>query len=143
MIALYSRVSTQEQAANGHSIDEQKERLESYCKALGWSDFKHYTDAGHSGGTIYRPALQELIRDIQGIEKVLVYKLDRLSRSQKDTLYLIEDVFLKNGVGFASVSENFDTGSPFGKAMIGMLASSLLLRLRICRVAVYPSIRGI
>lgn len=53
---------------------------------------------------------------------VLVYKLDRLSRSQKDTLYLIEDVFLKNDVGFVSMNENFDTSSPFGRAMIGILS---------------------
>ena len=52
MIALYSRVSTQEQAVNGHSINEQKERLESFCKAIGRTDFRHYTDAGFSGGNM-------------------------------------------------------------------------------------------
>lgn len=53
---------------------------------------------------------------------VLVYKLDRLSRSQKDTLYLIEDVFEKNGVDFASMTENFDTSTPHGKFIIGILS---------------------
>lgn len=53
---------------------------------------------------------------------VLVFKLDRLSRSQKDTLYLIEEVFNNNEVGFISVRESFDTTSPFGKAMIGILS---------------------
>ena len=53
---------------------------------------------------------------------VLVYKLDRLSRSQKDTLYLIEDVFEANGVGFASMTENFDTSTPHGKFIIGILS---------------------
>lgn len=54
--------------------------------------------------------------------KVLVYKLDRLSRSQLDTLYLIEKVFLANNTDFVSMSENFDTSTPFGRAMIGILA---------------------
>lgn len=53
---------------------------------------------------------------------VLVYKLDRLSRSQRDTLYLIEEVFLPHNVDFVSMQESFDTATPFGKAMIGLLA---------------------
>lgn len=124
MIALYPRVSTQEQALNGHSIDEQIERMEKYCESMGWSPIKIYTDAGFSGANTDRPALSRMINDIrQGkIKKVLVYKLDRLSRSQKDTLMLIEDVFLANGCDFVSMSENFDTSTPFGRAMIGILA---------------------
>ena len=56
------------------------------------------------------------------IDTVIVFKLDRISRSQKDTLYLIEEVFNKYNVGFISMKENFDTTSPFGKAMIGVLS---------------------
>lgn len=124
MIALYSRVSTTEQAENGHSIDEQHERLQKYCEAMGWKMFKFYTDAGFSGANTDRPALQSMISDIKkgNVEKVLVYKLDRLSRSQKDTLMLIEDIFLANKCEFVSMSENFDTSSPFGRAMIGILS---------------------
>src|SRR5699024_12389507 len=55
-------------------------------------------------------------------DAVIVYKLDTLSRSQKDTLYLIEDVFQKNNIHFISLSENFDTSTAFGKAMIGILS---------------------
>ena len=124
MIALYSRVSTQEQAEHGHSIDEQKDRMEKYCTAMGWASFEHYTDAGFSGANTDRPALKQLIRDVKcgTIEKILVYKLDRLSRSQKDTLMLIEDVFMINNCDFISMSENFDTSSAFGRAMIGVLS---------------------
>ena len=124
MIALYSRVSTQEQAEHGHSIDEQKDRMEKYCDALGWTSRKNYTDAGFSGANTDRPALKQLIRDVKcgTVEKVLVYKLDRLSRSQKDTLMLIEDVFLVNNCDFVSMSENFDTSTPLGRAMIGILS---------------------
>lgn len=124
MIALYPRVSTQEQAKDGYSIDEQIERLKKYCDAMGWKQYKLYTDAGYSGGNMKRPALQEMIKDVKNgkISKVVVYKLDRLSRSQKDTLELIEDVFMANNVDFISMSENFDTSSAFGRAMVGILA---------------------
>lgn len=124
VIAIYIRVSTQEQAKEGYSIGEQKERLEKYSEAHDWIIFKVYTDPGFSGGSTNRPGLQQLIRDVERkkVDKVLVYKLDRLSRSQKDTLFLIEDVFLKNGVDFVSMTENFDTSTPFGRAMIGILS---------------------
>ena len=124
MIACYARVSTSEQAENRHSIGEQQDRMSKYCDAMGWKHYKIYTDAGFSGASINRPAMQNLIRDVKAgkIEKVLVYKLDRLSRSQKDTLYLIEDVFLSNGCEFVSMSENFVTDSPLGKAMLGIIA---------------------
>ena len=69
-----------------------------------------------------RPGIQKLISETDKFDIVLVYKLDRLSRSQRDTLYLIEEIFLPNNVDFVSVQESFDTSSPFGKAMIGLLA---------------------
>lgn len=123
-VGLYLRVSTQEQAKEGYSIGEQDERLKNYCKAMRWDILKIYVDPGYSGGDTNRPGLQDLIRDVEAglIEKVVVYKLDRLSRSQLDTLYLIEKVFLANGADFVSMSENFDTATPFGRAMIGILA---------------------
>lgn len=124
LVAIYSRVSTAEQEKHGYSIGEQQERLSKYADAMGWTVFRHYTDGGFTGANIERPALQELIADVQArkVQKVIVYKLDRLSRSQKDTLYLIEDVFLPNGCDFVSMSESFDTSTPFGKAMIGILS---------------------
>lgn len=118
---LYTRVSTSEQVS-GYSIDEQIERLQAYCTAKNWIVARIYNDGGFSGGNTDRPALKDMIHDIKHCDVVLVYKLDRLSRSQKDTLELIEDVFLKNNVDFVSISENFDTGTPFGRAMIGILA---------------------
>lgn len=124
MIALYCRVSTQEQAQNGHSIDEQQDRLINYCKARGWDNYEVFVDAGFSGAKLARPALSNALNLIKThqVDKILVYKLDRLSRSQKDTLMLIEDVFLANNCDFISISENFDTSSPLGRAMIGILA---------------------
>lgn len=121
--ACYVRVSTDNQLEN-YSIEEQIDRLNSFCKARDIHIVKFYTDGGYSGGSMDRPALQQMLADIDAglIDAVIVYKLDRLSRSQKDTLTLIEDRFLANHVDFISVNENFDTLSPFGRAMIGMLS---------------------
>ena len=123
-IALYPRVSTLEQARDGYSINEQVDRMKLYCEAHGWEVHKIYTDAGYSGADTNRPGLQELIRDAENgrFDAVLVYKLDRLSRSQKDTLTLIEDVFLPHNVDFISMTENLDTSTPFGRAMVGILS---------------------
>lgn len=123
-VALYVRVSTTSQLEEGYSIEEQKAKLESYCDIKDWHIYKVYTDGGFSGSTTERPALEQLIKDAQSklFDTVLVYKLDRLSRSQKDTLYLIEDVFLKNDIEFVSLLENFDTSTPFGRAVIGLLS---------------------
>lgn len=119
----YVRVSTENQIEN-YSIDEQISRLKAYCKAKDYVIVKFYVDGGWSGGNTNRPALQQMLKDIQtgAIDTVVVYKLDRLSRSQKDTLNLIEDSFLANNVNFVSVNENFDTSTPFGRAMIGILS---------------------
>lgn len=122
-VALYPRVSGHEQEDN-YSIPEQIDRMKKYCESRDWMVYKIYTDSVQTGATMDRPGLQSMIKDIEDgkIDMVLVYKLDRLSRSQKDTLYLIEDVFDKHDVGFTSMTENFDTSSPFGKAVLGVLA---------------------
>jgi len=119
----YVRVSTDNQLDN-YSIEEQTERIESYCKAKGWTLLHIYTDGGYSGGNTNRPALQKMLEAIRRGEAsaVVVYKLDRLSRSQKDTLTLIEDSFLSHNTDFISINENFDTSTPFGRAMIGILS---------------------
>nr|DAG82144.1 MAG TPA: integrase [Caudoviricetes sp.] len=121
--ACYVRVSTDNQLEN-YSIEEQTDRLKAYCKAKDIQIVKIYTDGGYSGGNVNRPALQQMLQDIDKglIDSVIVYKLDRLSRSQKDTLMLIEDCFLAKNVDFVSVNENFDTSTPFGRAMIGILS---------------------
>jgi len=123
-VAIYVRVSTTSQAEEGYSIDEQRDKLEAYCKIKDWSVYDVYTDGGFSGSNTNRPAIEKLIKDAKNkkFDTVLVYKLDRLSRSQKDTLYLIEDIFIKNNIAFLSLQENFDTSTPFGKAMIGLLS---------------------
>ena len=121
---IYLRVSTFEQVKEGYSLQAQEERLTNFALAKDYNLVAKYIDPGHSGAKLDRPGLQSMIKDIESnkLDIVLVYKLDRLSRSQKHTLYLIEDVFLKNSVNFVSMSESFDTTSSFGRAMIGILS---------------------
>lgn len=123
--AIYIRVSTDAQREEGYSIDAQKEMLTAYCVSKGIKKYKYYIDGGFSGSNINRPELKKLVDDINDglISCVLVYKLDRLSRSQKDTLYLIEDIFNPNGVDFVSLNESMDTSTPLGRLMLGILSA--------------------
>ena len=122
--ALYIRVSTDSQYEEGYSVEAQREKLEAYCKIKNITNYESYIDGGWSGSNIDRPEMKRMITDImQGkVSAVVVYKLDRLSRSQKDTIFLLEDVFNPNDCDFISLNENFDTTSPYGKAMIGILS---------------------
>lgn len=121
---LYIRVSTSKQDRDGYSIPLQKERLIAYCKAKGWVVAGVYVDPGFSGASLDRPGMMALIDAVN--EKkgdvVLVYKLDRLSRSQRDVLYVLEDVFEPQGISFVSMQESFDTSTVYGKAMLGILS---------------------
>ncbi len=124
--ALYVRVSTDAQREEGYSIEIQTERLLAYTASLFGSAActELYIDDGYSGGSLDRPEIQRLMADVRQnrLTHVIVYKLDRLSRSQKDTLYLIEDVFLLHNVAFVSMQESFNTATPFGRAVIGILS---------------------
>lgn len=123
-VAIYIRVSTARQDQEGYSIPLQKERLIAYCKAKGWVVAGLFVDPGHSGSSLERPGIIKLIDGVKAgkFDIVLVYKLDRLSRSQKDTLTLIEDIFMANGCDFVSMQESFDTSTIYGRAMVGILS---------------------
>ena len=123
--ALYVRVSTDRQAEEGYSIDVQTERLIAFTKTMdGDVSYELYIDDGFSGASLVRPAMQRLITAASDktITHVCVYKLDRLSRSQKDTLHLIEDIFLPNNIAFVSIQESFNTATAFGRAVVGILS---------------------
>lgn len=124
-LALYRRVSTDKQADEGYSLDVQREKLHAYSKTFSHvREVRDYMDDGYSGSSLDRPGMRRLIRDIQAgeVTHVIVVKLDRLSRSQKDTLHLIEDVMLPANVAFISIMESFNTDTAFGRAMVGILS---------------------
>ncbi|MCH5197997.1 MAG: recombinase family protein [Oscillospiraceae bacterium] len=122
---VYTRVSTAEQAAEGYSIEEQERKCKAAIESKGWEYVRTYSDPGISGRTTDRPGLQSMFTAIaqKEVEAVFVYKLDRLSRKQKDTMAIIEDVLMKNDVALVSLNETLDTTTPWGRAMIGILSS--------------------
>lgn len=122
--AIYTRVSTLEQATEGYSISVQKEKLSSYANALGYEISNIYSDEGFSGKSLSRPAIETLLKDIKQkkIDIVLIYKLDRLSRRVIDVLNLVE-TFDKYNVTLYSLNENIDLSSPFGRAALKMSAT--------------------
>lgn len=124
-LALYRRVSTDKQADEGYSLDVQSEKLQAYSKTFtNVREVRDYMDDGYSGSSLDRPGMKRLIKDIESgeITHVIVVKLDRLSRSQKDTLHLIEDIMLPANVAFISIMESFNTDTAFGRAMVGILS---------------------
>lgn len=121
---IYCRVSTLEQAQDGYSLIAQEEKLKSYANAMKYDIFASYIDDGYSGSSINRPRLLKMIEDIKlgKIDIVLIYKLDRLSRSVKNVLELVE-LFEKYNVKLFSLNENLDLSSPFGRASLKMSAT--------------------
>jgi site-specific DNA recombinase len=117
---IYIRVSTEEQAREGYSIRAQEEKLKSYALLKSWQIFSVYSDEGISGKDIEgRPAVKQLIADVTGgkVNNVLVYKIDRLTRSTKDLIELVE-LFNKNHCMFNSLQESIDTGSATGRMFL-------------------------
>lgn len=122
---VYTRVSTSEQAMEGYSIEEQERMCKAAIVSKGWEYIGTYSDPGISGRTMDRLGLQKMIRAIERgeVQAVVIYKLDRLSRKQRDTMTIIEDIFLENDVDLVSLNETLDTSTPWGRAMIGILSS--------------------
>ena len=127
--AIYTRKSTEEGLdMEFNSLDAQREACEAYVasqKAEGWLLVPdRYDDGGFSGGTLERPALQRLIADIEArrVDVVVVYKIDRLSRSLMDFAKLVE-VFDRNTVTFVSVTQSFNTTTSMGRLTLNILLS--------------------
>lgn len=127
--AIYTRKSADERADNEFSSLENQR---SYCSAYivsqggnGWTEMpQRYDDGGWSGGTLARPALDQLRSDAAAglVDTVVVYKIDRLSRSLRDFANLIAE-FESHGVTFVSVTQSFDTGSAMGRLTLNVLLS--------------------
>ncbi len=125
-VGIYVRVSTEEQAKEGISIDAQIDRCQAYCKARGWQVYKIYTDAGYSAGTLNRPALKDLLQDAAShqLNILLVYKIDRFSRKLQDLITALEHLKSQH-INFTSVTEQIDTTTAMGEAffqIIGVFA---------------------
>ena len=127
--AVYTRKSSEEGLEQEfNSLDAQREACEAYIasqRSEGWALVRdHYDDGGISGGTLERPALQRLLSDIDDglVDVVVVYKIDRLSRSLMDFSKLVE-VFDRNNVTFVSVTQSFNTTTSMGRLTLNILLS--------------------
>lgn len=123
--ALYARVSTEEQAKEGFSIDAQMNILSAWAVVKGYQVADRYIDDGYSAKNLNRPAVQRLLEDCRAgaIDAVVVWRLDRLSRSLRDTLTVVEDVFRAKSIEFISTTESIDTTTTAGRLMLNILAS--------------------
>jgi DNA invertase Pin-like site-specific DNA recombinase len=127
--AIYTRKSSEEGLdMEFNSLEAQREACEAYVasqKAEGWAAIRErYDDGGFSGGTLERPALKQMIADIEAglIDVIVVYKIDRLSRSLMDFAKLVE-VFDRNNVTFVSVTQSFNTTTSMGRLTLNILLS--------------------
>ena len=127
--AIYTRKSTDDKLEQDfNSLDAQREACEAYIisqKAEGWTAVKeHYDDGGYSGGNMERPALKKLMDDIQAgkVHIIVVYKIDRLTRSLMDFAKLVE-TFDKHGVTFVSITQSFNTTTSMGRLTLNVLLS--------------------
>ncbi len=122
--AIYTRVSKEEQAKEGYSLPAQEERLRAHAKGQGWIMYKVYVDDGYSAGSKNRPALKRLLFDgsLKRFDTVLVYKIDRLSRSLKDLIDVVAELNSYD-IGFKSCTELIDTTRPEGRLMFHQFGS--------------------
>ncbi len=122
--AGYCRVSTEEQAREGVSMDVQEAKIRDYCKLNDLGDPIIFRDSGESGKNLHRPAIQELIKKIEDreISAIVVWKLDRICRNTLDMLGLIKK-FDKYGSAFHSITEKVDTSTAMGTFFVTILSA--------------------
>jgi len=122
--AIYVRVSTQDQAQHGFSLDAQQDSLKNYAQVLGYEVFRIYRDEGKSAKDMKRPEMQQMLKDAEEkkFQAIFIYKLDRFSRSIKDLILTIDQ--LKNwGIDFISLQDKIETASASGKLMFHIISA--------------------
>lgn len=121
--ALYARVSTEEQT-EGYSLDAQVECFRRYCQDHSWQIVQEYLEPGASARSAERPVFKQMLRGAEAglFDVLVVHKLDRFSRSLRDTLNLMSD--LRNwGISFVSIQEQFDFTTPAGRLQMQILGA--------------------
>jgi DNA invertase Pin-like site-specific DNA recombinase len=120
----YARVSTEDQARDGVSIAAQQAKIEAYATVKDWGLLELIRDEGHSAKHLKRPGLERLLALVESrrVEAVIVYKLDRLTRSVADLEELMK-LFERKGVALVSLQESLDATTATGRLMMNLLAS--------------------
>lgn len=118
--AIYTRVSTEDQAKEGFSLDAQLDKLRSYCKARDWIIAGEYIDEGYSGRKTRRPAYTKMMEEISNWDVLLVIKMDRIHRNSKNFMFMMEDLN-KKGKEFVSMMESLDTSTAMGRFVMDII----------------------
>lgn len=118
--ALYTRVSTEDQAKEGFSLDAQLDKLRAYCKARDWDIVGEYVDDGYSGRNTRRPAYRKLLKDIDKWDMLLVIKMDRIHRNSKNFMMMMEEL-KKDEKEFVSMTESLDTSTAMGRFVMDII----------------------
>lgn len=119
-VALYTRVSTEDQATEGFSLDAQMRRLEMYSDMEGWTIVGKYREEGHTGRNINRPEYQRMMNEQDQWDIILVLKMDRIHRNSKNFTQMMEDL-TSRGKNFCSIQEQFDTKSAMGRFVMDLM----------------------
>lgn len=119
-VAIYARVSTEDQAKEGFSLDAQIERLRSYCEARGWNIYKEYIDDGYSGRDIKRPAYAAMMQEMESWDILLVMKMDRIHRNSRNFMEMMDDL-RKHDREFVSMTESLDTSTAMGRFVVDII----------------------
>jgi len=118
--AIYTRVSTEDQAKEGFSLDAQLDKLRSYCKARDWIIGGEYIDDGYSGRYIKRPAYNKMMQELDKWDTLLVIKMDRIHRNSKNFMLMMEHL-KKEGKEFVSMTESLDTSTAMGRFVMDII----------------------
>jgi DNA invertase Pin-like site-specific DNA recombinase len=119
-VAIYTRVSTEDQAKEGFSLDAQLEKLRAYCTARDWEIAGEYVDEGYSGRKTRRPAYTRMMEEIDAWDVLLVLKMDRIHRNSKNFMFMMEDLG-KKGKEFVSMMESLDTSTAMGRFVMDII----------------------
>ena len=121
----YARVSTFEQANEGISLQAQASKIRDYCALEGLELVDIIIDEGKSGKNLNRSGIDKIVSlsEAKEVDAVVVYKLDRLTRKTRDLLYLVEDVFVKNGIAFNSFCEKINSETAMGKFFLSLMGA--------------------
>ncbi len=117
---LYTRVSTEDQAKEGFSLDAQMERLRSYCQAREWRIYKEFVDDGYSGRDTKRPAYQGLMSEMGRWDVLLVLKMDRIHRNSRNFMEMMDEL-RTNDKEFVSMTESLDTSTAMGRFVVDII----------------------
>lgn len=119
-VALYTRVSREEQAEEGYSLDSQLDHLRDYCRARDWTIAGEYVDPGFTGRNTNRPAYRKMLEEMDRWDALVIIKMDRIHRNQRNFTDMMVTL-RKNNKEFVSMSESYDTSNAMGRFLMDFI----------------------